>query len=84
MSLRGRRLVWRVTEEVPEGMWVDAHLHPVDHTVHPEQHEAGAWSESSFDLQYGADVSDSLDTVPEALLDQLFPPNRNLLKAPKK
>jgi hypothetical protein len=65
-------------------MWVDAHLHPVDHAIDSGQHEVGAWSESSFDLQYGADVKDSLDTVPEALLDQLFPPNCGLQKPPKK
>jgi len=29
---------------------------------------------SSFDLQYGADVSDVSDTVPAELLDVLFPP----------
>jgi hypothetical protein len=37
---------------------------------------------SSFDLQYGADVSDISDTVPDDLLDELFPPKDQSPKTP--
>ncbi len=73
-SLR-RMKVWRVTEDAPRGRWVDVHAIPVDHTINEGLPEAGAWAESSFDLLLGADVTDTTDTVPTALLDELFRPH---------
>ena len=35
---------------------------------------------SSFDLRYGADITDVSDTVPADLLDQLFPTKDDLPK----
>jgi hypothetical protein len=65
--------VWRITPDAPQGKWVDpATIPPLELTVH--DFESGAWLMSSFDLQYGVEIKDVTDTVPEDLLDQLFPP----------
>jgi hypothetical protein len=66
--------VWRVTEDAPSGKWIDVHTIPVEHAIHEGLPEAGAWAESSFDLLLGADVTDTTDTVPTDLLDELFGP----------
>ncbi len=64
-----------ITKEAPRGKSADFHKMPVDHTLDEGLPEAGAWAESSFDLLLGADVSDETDTVPTALLDELFSPH---------
>jgi hypothetical protein len=75
-----RNLVWRISPDAPKGAWVDlATILPVK--VDAPDFESGAWLMSSFDLQYGADISDVSDTVPADLLDQLFPPKDD---SPKK
>jgi hypothetical protein len=68
-----KKKVWRITPDAPNGEWVDPTIIPPPKLKVPES-ESGAWLMSSFDLQYGADISDVSDTVPEDLLDQLFPP----------
>ncbi len=67
-----KTLVWRMTPGTARGEWVDPATIPPPILNAPEL-ESGAWLMSSFDLQYGADIRDVTDTVPEDLLDQLFP-----------
>ena len=78
-----KKLVWRITPGSPKGEWVDPATLPPPKADPPERHSS-TWAMSSFDLQYGADISDVSDTVPEALLDELFPPKDDPLKPPKK
>jgi len=65
----------RVTKEALRGKSADFHKMPVDQTLDESLPEAGAWAESSFDLLLGADVTDTTDTVPTELLDELFSPH---------
>ena len=65
--------VWRITPDAPQGKWVDPATIPPPELKVPD-FESGTWLMSSFDLQYGAEIKDVTDTVPEDLLDQLFPP----------
>jgi hypothetical protein len=69
-------LVWRVTRDAPLGEWIDARTIPGDLDTGDELPEVtlGTWASSSFDLLHGADVSESPDTVPGDLLDELFGP----------
>ncbi len=75
-------LVWRISENTPLGEWVEAHTIPGDLPHHEELPEVtlGGWAESSFDLLHGTDVSDSPDTVPGDLLDELFSPHGDTAK----
>ena len=69
-----KTLVWRITPDAPKGAWVDpATILPAPNADAAEGRPS-SWAMSSFDLQYGADVSDVSDTVPADLLDELFPP----------
>jgi len=68
-----KSLVWRITPDAPKGAWVDPTIILPAKVVAPD-FESGTWLMSSFDLQYGVDVSDVSDTVPAELLDELFPP----------
>jgi len=65
----------RATKDALKGKSVDLQEIPVDHGFDEGLPEAGAWAESSFDLLLGADVTDTTDTVPTALLDELFRPH---------
>jgi hypothetical protein len=68
-----KKLVWRITPDAPKGAWVDpASIRPPKEDA--PQWGSETWAMSSFELEYGADISEVSDTVPEALLDQLFPP----------
>ncbi len=79
-----KTLVWRITPDSPKGAWVDpATIVPAPAEEVPEGRPS-SWAMSSFDLQYGADVSDVSDTVPEDLLDQLFPPKVDAPKTSRK
>ncbi len=78
-----RALIWRITPDAPKGAWVDPGTIPTPKLVAPD-FESGAWLMSSFDLQYGADVKDVTDTVPDDLLDLLFPPRDDPLKKTRK
>ena len=75
--------VWRITADAPQGAWVDAATIPASKDNAPE-FQSGAWLMSSFDLQYGAEIKDVTDTVPEDLLDQLFPPKDDSPNTPGK
>lgn len=68
------RRVWRVTAGVPSGEWVDPAASPPQKPDAPEMDRA-SWAMSSFDLRYGADITDVSDTISPDLLDQLFPPS---------
>lgn len=78
-----KTLVWRISPESPKGEWVDPATIPVGR-LNAAEFESGAWLMSSFDLQYGADIRDVTDTVPEELLDELFPPMDSSSKTPGK
>jgi hypothetical protein len=78
-----KTLVWRITPDAPKGKWVDPATIPAPKLNAPEG-DSNTWAMSSFDLQYGADISDVSDTVPEALLDELFPPKDEPTKNSKK
>lgn len=73
------RWVWRISQSVPLGEWVDRSAPPPPRpaattpTELPEV-STGGWIVSSFDLLRGADVDTSGDTVPDELFDELFPP----------
>ena len=76
---RAKARVWRVTPAAPQGEWVD----PT--TILPPQEEAterdtSSRAMSSFDLRYGADITDVSDTMPSDLLDLMFPPKDDPLK----
>ncbi len=72
---RTRNQVWRIDENAPMGHWVDpaALTTPVAKLEVPEV-SSGGWVMSSFDLLHGTDISEIQDTVPDALLDELFLP----------
>ena len=67
------------------GEWVDLDSppRPLAPDEQPEV-SSGGWLGSSFDLLRGTEVSDDPDTVPDALLDELFSTRRTLpAKTPK-
>ncbi len=78
-----KTLVWRISPDAPKGEWVDPATTPAE-KLNEAEFESGAWLMSSFDLQYGADIRDVTDTVPEELLDELFPPRDIPPETPRK
>ena len=66
--------VWRITPEAPHGRFVDANDVPPPPVTELEHRDREGWAMSSFDLTYGLDVTevDGEDTVPGALMDELF------------
>jgi hypothetical protein len=68
-----KNLVWRITPGVLKGEWIDPAATPSLKVVAPDRGST-TWAVSSFELRYGADVTDFPDTVPPDLLDELFPP----------
>ena len=70
------RWVWRISQSVPRGDWVDLLATPPPKppaSVELPEVSTGGWVVSSFDLLRGADVDTSGDTVPDELFDELFP-----------
>jgi hypothetical protein len=66
-------LVWRITEGSTKGEWVDPAAIPVTlPQARAPRVPSESWASSSFDLFNGCDVSESPDTVPGELLDELF------------
>ncbi len=80
-----KRLVWRISERVPRGEWVDLDARPealdLSAAELPEVITKGGWLVSSYDLLSGTDVRELEDTVPGDLLDEIFAP---AARAPKK
>jgi hypothetical protein len=62
-----------MTPDAPKGAWVDPATTGPPQVDVPER-GSNSWAMSSFDLRYGADITEVSDTVPDELLDQLFPP----------
>ena len=79
-----KRAVWRISEAAPMGEWVDPDTQPEPtpgaRKPQPEAASSG-WIESSMDLLNGTDVSESHDTSPDDLFDELNarprPPKRD-------
>jgi hypothetical protein len=67
--------VWRISERAPQGEWVDPAKVDEQRPLGalPEV-SSGGWVVSSFDLLHGTDVIEDTqgDTIPDALLDELF------------
>jgi hypothetical protein len=76
---RANARVWRITKGAPEGEWVDVAASPPARVDVPER-DSDTWAVSSFDLLYGADITDVSNTIPDALLDELFPSADDPLK----
>ena len=79
-----RRRIWRVTPEAPMGEFVELDPAaakgepPIEREVRNQQGETN-WVQSSFDLAFGLEVRDFVDTVPDELFEELFkaePPRR--------
>jgi hypothetical protein len=75
--------VWRISASNPLGAWVETHPAPKVEPVKSQAtsslpvDEGGHWLMSSFDLRYGAEVSEDTTTVPGDLFDELFPPRQD-------
>lgn len=80
-STKTKRLIWRISERVPLGEWVDPNL-PVEPAPKelPEV-SSGRWVRSSYDLLNGVEISDDPNTVPDELFDELFFPRDDKPKA---
>ncbi len=72
-----KKLVWRISEDAPLGVWVDSTSASTSSTAETEPSEgpSDSWASSSFDLLHGVDVSENEDTVPAELLEELFQPH---------
>ena len=69
-----RKLVWRISDSVPQGEWVDPGT--ADRVIADAAKEVASgssWASSSFDLLQGVEVrEDDPDTMPAELYDELF------------
>ena len=77
---RGKKMVWRITEAAPLGEFVDPDSTPGP-VKNREEGTQGGFLMSSFELLHGTDISESPDTVPDELFDELFPRHKDA--APK-
>jgi hypothetical protein len=66
--------VWRISEDVPMGEWVDSGSTSPPRPPRKDLPEVsyGSWVTSSYDLLNGTDIVEGDDTVPGELFDQLF------------
>lgn len=73
-----KRVLWRMTEAVPQGEFVDTSKPPAPApapaAAEKPEPSYGSWLESSFELLHGTEINDSPDTVPDDLFDELFAP----------
>jgi hypothetical protein len=68
-----KKRIWRISADAPLGRWVDPGTgKEPDEPRQPEGRIEPGWRQSSFDLAYGLQVQDAVDTVPGELLDELF------------
>lgn len=84
--------VWRISASNPMGGWVDIHPGPKVEAVPIKSPAIGSlpvdddghWLMSSFDLRYGAEVSEDPATVPGDLFDELFASRQDDPKGPQR
>ena len=67
-----KSVVWRISEAAPLGEWVDKGAAQHAPVADAPEITFGSWL-SSYDLLEGSSVSESVDTVPGDLFDELFP-----------
>lgn len=77
-----KRMVWRMSDDAPLGEWIDPDAappaKPEPPAGEPPESASSGWRLSSYDLLRGTEISESPDTVPDALFDELFgPPDKN-------
>lgn len=73
-----KQLVWRISEDTPNGSWVDPAMPPIAaHEIELSDAQRGGWTASSFDLLNGCDVTDDPSTLSDAQLDELFPSKKD-------
>lgn len=77
-----KRLVWRMTANVPMGEWVPAGspFEPAPSFELPEVSD-GNWVTSSYDLLDGMRVVETGDTISDPLMDELFGPQWSAAKS---
>jgi len=67
------RRVWRVTQNAPQGEYVDPDAQPVEIApVPPAERAEPGFLVSTFELTHGLEVSEETDTLPGDLFDELF------------
>ena len=78
--------VWRISEDVPMGEWVDSGSTSLPRPPRKDLPEVsyGSWVTSSYDLLNGTDIVEGDDTVPGDLFDQLFGTKPGTVKQPGK
>ena len=73
---RVTRRVWRVTQNAPQGEYVDPDAQPAEIApAAPAERAEPGFLVSSFELTHGLEVSEETDTLPGDLFDELF--NKN-------
>lgn len=77
-----KRQVWRISEETPQGEWVDRDTAPAPlHAESRSGESSGGWAMSSMDLLDGADIVERPDAMPDDAVDELAsfycPPRRD-------
>ena len=72
------RLVWRITQANPQGVFVQASGRGAEDPLLPDPSERG-FVPSSLDLLFGVDVSEApLDTLPGELIDAFTTPEKKV------
>lgn len=66
------KLVWRITDEAPMGEYVDANAPRKASDLNAAEGRSPGWTDSSFDLLHGADVTHDPEDLPPDLLHELF------------
>jgi hypothetical protein len=79
---RVKKMVWRISEAAPLGEFVDPDAVPATPAKPREEGGQGGFLMSSFELLNGTDISESPDTVPDDLFDELFPPKQDASTKP--
>lgn len=67
------KLVWRITDEAPMGEYVDPNApRKASDLKRSAEGHSPSWTDSSFDLLHGADVTHDPDGISPDLLNELF------------
>ena len=67
-----KRLVWRISDDNPEGTWVDPSEKPAGPGANPSDVINGGWVMSSYDLLIGLEVCERKDAELGELFDRFF------------